>query len=382
MRRVVVISHTYVDPANRGKLRALAARGLDVTVGVPQRWREPAFGRVVETSWERQAGVEVFPIPARGAGHPARMRVGKRELSALLRDKRPDLIQIEEEPTSPAAAQTVNAARKLSIPAVVFTTQNLDVRLPFLMRWRRRRTLGRGRGVIAGSEAAAAKVRRELPGLPVAVIPQLGVQVPAAPEHLPHEGLAVGYVGRLVPRKGLDTLLHALALIRGERWKLTVVGDGPAREPLEQLASDLRLAARIRWAGALPPHLVPRIWPELDVLVVPSRGPASWNEPVGNVLVEAMAHEVAVVGSAAGVTPEVIGDAGLVVPADDPQALADALRQLQPDAVRRPLAEAARARAMREYSDDAVAERTLEFWRDLFLNPGAWPRGQPTRAEQ
>src|SRR2546430_4630170 len=38
--RVLVISHTYITPANRGKLRALAARGLDVTVGVPQRWRE------------------------------------------------------------------------------------------------------------------------------------------------------------------------------------------------------------------------------------------------------------------------------------------------------------------------------------------------------
>jgi hypothetical protein len=117
MRRILIISHAYIDPANRGKLRALAARGLDVTVGVPRRWREAAFGRVVETSWERQAGVEVFPIPARGGGDPAGMRLGRRELAALLRDKRPDLIQIEEEPTSPAAAQAVNAARKLSISA-------------------------------------------------------------------------------------------------------------------------------------------------------------------------------------------------------------------------------------------------------------------------
>ena len=39
VRRVLVISHTYITPANRGKLRALAARGLDATVGVPQRWR-------------------------------------------------------------------------------------------------------------------------------------------------------------------------------------------------------------------------------------------------------------------------------------------------------------------------------------------------------
>jgi len=66
MRRVLVISHTYVQPAHRGKLRALAAQGLDVTVGVPQRWREPALGEQIESAWERQSGLEVFPIPAKG----------------------------------------------------------------------------------------------------------------------------------------------------------------------------------------------------------------------------------------------------------------------------------------------------------------------------
>ncbi|MGH7568066.1 MAG: hormogonium polysaccharide biosynthesis glycosyltransferase HpsO, partial [Gemmatimonadales bacterium] len=68
MRRVLIISHTYVEPANRGKLRALAARGLEVTVGVPQRWTQPVGHPPVETTWERQNGVEVFPIPTRGGG--------------------------------------------------------------------------------------------------------------------------------------------------------------------------------------------------------------------------------------------------------------------------------------------------------------------------
>ena len=44
MRRVLIISHAYLAPANRGKLRALASRGVDVTVGVPQRWRDPVLG--------------------------------------------------------------------------------------------------------------------------------------------------------------------------------------------------------------------------------------------------------------------------------------------------------------------------------------------------
>src|SRR6266705_3007307 len=106
MHRVVLVSHTYIPASTRGKLRALAARGLDVTVGVPQHWREAGLGRTLEIGWERQNGVEVFPIPARYHGSADTLRFAGRALLALLRDKRPDLIQVEEEPTSRAAPQT------------------------------------------------------------------------------------------------------------------------------------------------------------------------------------------------------------------------------------------------------------------------------------
>ena len=370
MRRVLVISHTYVQPAHRGKLRALAARGLEVTVGVPQRWREPALGEQIESTWERHSGLEVFPIPAKGGPELHKARFGRRALVALLRDKRPDLVQIEEEPTSAAALQVIKAARHLDIPVVLFTHQNVDPRLPMLQRWGRRRTLRRLKGLVAGSEAGAELVRHEVTTLPVAVIPQLGAGVPHDPLHAPHEGLAIACVGRLVARKGLDNLLQALALNRGVAWHLTIVGDGPERERLERLASELRLAARIRWMGGLPADQLGRLWVDTDVLVLPSRALPDWQEPNGHVLVEAMAHEVAVLGSASGVIPEIIGDAGVVVPAGDAPGLAAELMRLADDSVRKPLAQAGRARAMRLYSDDAIAERTLDFWKTL-LEHGA-----------
>src|SRR5438874_10418872 len=151
MHRVLIISHTYLPPSNRGKLRALAARGLEVTVGVPQRWRDAVLGRTLEVAWERQNGVEVFPLPARHHGDAATLTFGSRALHALLRDKRPDLIQVEEEPTVPAARQVVRAARQLKLPAVLFTHQNVAVPLPWLGGWRRNRTLRRLRGAIAGA---------------------------------------------------------------------------------------------------------------------------------------------------------------------------------------------------------------------------------------
>src|SRR2546425_12776435 len=97
--RVLVISHTYTTPANRGKLRALAARGLDVTVGVPQRWREEGvLGRTLEVAWERQNGVEVFPVPVRHPGSPDVLRFGGRGPPSPPRGKRPHPIQGEAEP--------------------------------------------------------------------------------------------------------------------------------------------------------------------------------------------------------------------------------------------------------------------------------------------
>lgn len=362
MRRVLIVSHTYVDPELRGKLRALAARGIELTVAVPQRWKEPAFGRRLESAWERQSGLEVFPVPATDPGDLLNSEFGAREFRALVRDKRPDLIQIEEEAETALARQATAVARKFKLPAVLGLRSNVPQPASMMGGWRRRRLLRHLQGILAGSLGAAALVRRVAPDIPTVVIPQLGAEVPVHPTHEAHEGLALGFVGRLVPPKGLDTLLEALGQIRHERWSLVVVGDGPERERLETQATALRLAARIRWTGALPAEQLEKIWPQLDVLVTPSRPTPHWDEPVGHAVIEAMAHEVAVVGSQTGVIPELIADAGVLVPPGDATALAEVLHDLANPPRRVALAQAGRARVMREYSDEAIAARTLEFW--------------------
>jgi len=361
LRRALVLSHTYLQPSHRGKLRALAARGLEVTVAMPQRWRDPWFGQPIDVAWERQGGLEVFPLPASASN----ATYGRRALKALLRDRRPDLIQIEEEPDTPVAKQVLGAARRLGIPTVLFTHQNVDLDQGWWTAWHQRRMLRKLTGLVAGSDLAGTLVRRDAPNLPIAVIPQLGALAPHEPQHVPHEGLAIGFVGRLVPQKGLDTLLQALALQRGMKWRLTIVGDGPERERLEARATELRLAARVRWTGGLPAEQVANLWPDLDVLVQPSLALRDWREANGHILIEAMANEVAVLGTDSGVIPELIGDAGVVAPAGDVEGLAAAFERLSDNTTRRALAQAARARALRLYSDDAIAERTLQFWQQV-----------------
>src|SRR5213596_2883667 len=337
MRRVLVLSHAYLQPAHRGKLRALAARGLEVTDAIPQRWREPWFGRPIDVAWERQGGLEVFPLPASGMGggrnvELANAKYGRRALKALLRDRRPDLVQIEEEPNTNAARQVLGAARRFGIPVVLFTHQNVALDQGWWAHWKQRRMLRKLSGVVAGSDLAGTIVRQHAPNLPITVIPQLGALAPHEPQHVPHEGLAIGAVGRLVPQKGLDNLLQALASLRGAKWRLTIVGDGPERERLEALASELRLAARVRWMGGLPGEQVANLWPDLDVLVQPSVAGPQWRQANGQLLMEAMANEVAVLGSDSGVIPELIGDAGVVVPAGDVQALAAGLEKVSDQA--------------------------------------------------
>src|SRR5438309_676813 len=252
MRRILVVSSIYVDPANRGKLRALAARDLDVTVGVPQRWREAGLGRTLEVGWERQSGVEVFPIPVAGSGKADRLRYAGRALASLLRDKRPDLVQVEEEPGARVALQVVHAARRLKIPAVLFTRQNVTPTDGLFAAWRRARTLRRGRGAGAGGAGAGGLVREVAPDPPGARLPRPGRRVPPQP--------------------------------------------GPAAP----------------------------------------RGPR-----------------------------EIIGEAGVIVPPGEASALAAALRRVATPAARQPLVQAARARAMQLFSEDAIAERTLAFWREV-----------------
>src|SRR2546422_10918034 len=124
--RVLVISHTYTTPANRGKLRALAARGLDVTVGVPQRWREEGvLGRTLEVAWERQNGVEVFPVPVRHPGSPDVLRFGGRAPLSPLRGKRPHPIQVEAEPPPRAPRQGGRVARPPRLPPGLFIPHNM-----------------------------------------------------------------------------------------------------------------------------------------------------------------------------------------------------------------------------------------------------------------
>jgi glycosyltransferase involved in cell wall biosynthesis len=221
------------------------------------------------------------------------------------------------------------------------------------------------RGVIAGNPLADAIAARTAPGLPRAVLAQTGVHPPLAPAPGSGGGFTIGFAGRLVPEKGLDLLFRACVRLSGS-WDIAVVGSGPAQVELEALAERLGIAARVTWHGGLPRADRERLWQETDCIVMPSRTTRHWVETLGVPAVEAMAHGVAVVVTRTGALADTVGDAGIVVPEDDVPALGAALQRLLDERDERTsLAAAGRRRAMQLFTDEALAHRTLEFWRTV-----------------
>jgi len=357
----------YPAPVAEGKLVWLGAQpDLELWLIRPAVWQDE-YGRVALRP--QVPGCRVRTVPMVGRPNDPH-RALYRTLSFWLPTTRPHLIHAEEEPDSLATLQ-ITLARKLFAPRaklVLHTWQNLNrPKKPHV--WAViRLALGQAQAVLCATDGAL-RVLREMGyrGL-AAVIPQVGVDTrlfrPA--ERPPTFGpFVVAYVGRLVPEKGLDTLLEAVSQL-GPGVRLRVVGDGPARSGLQGLATSLGLGDRVEWLPPVPADRIPEVLARVDVLVLPSRTTRVWKEQLGRVLLEAMACKVPVVGSDSGAIPEVVGDAGLIFPEGDAAALAGCLQRLwdSPE-LRRDLGERGYARVLAHYSQERIAARTAEFYRAL-----------------
>ena len=366
-RRVLFLSHACIIRVNQRKLDALARRdGLELALMVPTRWRDPLHTLTLE----RPPGpaYRVFEIPLRSlGGHLNYSQVLGGYLVRALRTFRPDIIHTEEEPESVAALEVVCWARRFGARVVLFTWENIGITHRWYRRRMRRFTLRRVDHLIAGNREAGEVCRRDGYRGPITVIPQFGVDPDffsvgssdGIRDNLSLSRPVVGFVGRLVPEKGVFVLVEALARLTHLPWTLLVVGDGPSREDLKAQAEAHGLAQRLTWVSTVAHQEIPRYLRAMDVLVLASLTGTAWKEQFGHVLIEAMACGVPVVGSDSGAIPEVIGDAGFVTKEGDPASLAEALKQLLHDAeLRTRLGALGRARVEAEFTHSRIAEKT------------------------
>lgn len=223
--------------------------------------------------------------------------------------------------------------------------------------------------VVANSAGLAGLARQSAGKTPIRMIPN-GVDTrrfaPAA--DAPSDGPArLLFVGRLVRQKGLDVLLDALArLPAAASFELTLAGDGPLRHELAGQVGRLGLDDRVRFAGWVSRDDMPGTLRRADAFVFPSR-----DEGMPNAVLEAMASGLPVAATRISGNEELVvhGETGLLVPPDDPAALAEALARLVADrALCRRLGAAGREKAVREYSWGAVAARYLALCREACAN--------------
>jgi glycosyltransferase involved in cell wall biosynthesis len=366
--RVARIAHASLTPALRGRERAVARCFPDVEMEVvtTARWRE------AEVEVEA-APDEYFPVRAAKtfiSKHIQLFAYDPRPVIEVLRRHRPHIVDMNHEPYSVAAAEVLTLCRWFAPRArvVMQTAQNILKNYPPPFSLFERRAFRQ----VAAAYMCSETVREvlEIKGFqkPAHIVPfgvDLDLFKPADDaERRDNETFTVGFIGRLLPAKGLSVLVDALAQIKNENWRLLIVGDGPEREATERRVAEHGLQGRCRFVGAIPYHETPAYFQKLDVLVVPTVTTATIREQFGRVIVEAFACRVPVIGSTCGAIPEVIADAGIVAPENDPAALAAELRRvINNPRLRNDLAAAARERAEKHYTWERVAERIYAVYR-------------------
>ncbi|MBF8192529.1 glycosyltransferase [Nonomuraea sp. K274] len=192
----------------------------------------------------------------------------------------------------------------------------------------------------------------------VTVVPcgvDLSAFCPEGPVAPRTSGKLVLSIGRMVPRKGVDTVIRALRRLPDA--DLVIAGGSPDDEEsvrLRELAAAYGLGHRVHVIGSVPREHVPALMRSADVVVT-----VPWYEPFGMVPVEAMACGVPVVASAVGGHLDTVAGCGVLVPPRRPRALARALKDVLDSPERRARLGAAGARRARErYGWPRVAERT------------------------
>lgn len=174
-------------------------------------------------------------------------------------------------------------------------------------------------------------------------------------------GLVIGYIGQLIPRKGLDTLIQALSLMNMPDMQLCLIGEGPQRLELEALAIKLGVHSQVKFFGFRKDRIA--LMKGFDVFVLPSK-----LEGIPRCLLEAMAARIAVLASDIPGCRDLIDDGvtGLTFPVGDAASLSMKLSELLGDAsYRKQLANNGNEFVRKNYSAQTMATSYVELYKEL-----------------
>ncbi|MEU5841261.1 glycosyltransferase family 4 protein [Rhodococcus sp. NPDC047139] len=289
---------------------------------------------------------------------------------ALLR-RRPEIVHLHTASYGSFVRKAILAriARTARVPVILHVHgaefHSFYAGCPAPVRALIRATLTGADAVVALGDRWALRLRQIAPDARITVIPN-AVRPKEPVSQLPDgRGVNVLFLGEVGERKGTFVLLDAWARLAREGFvsdaHLTVAGDGAVATAARQVA-DLGIADTVTIAGWAAPEQVPELLRNSRVLVLPSR-----NEGQPMAVLEAMASGLCVVAGDVGGIPDLLdGDSGMLVPPDDPDALAAALRTvITDDAERTRLGTGAWRRVCTDFDVDVVSRRFDALYREV-----------------
>ncbi len=344
----------------------------------PDRWYE-SFQEIHFVP-ESDIHCEEIPCSIRFSGYGSRFFY-QRGIAQHFRDFQPDIIHLEEEAWSLNALQTVRLKRKYCPNSRFIFRTSLSIpskqRFGPLPVWIERRVFRETDMAFPLSENAGEILKQR--GYDGAQVPfPNGVDVSLFQKQNMCElkeslglkdSFVIGYLGRLLQMKGVDTLIEAVSMLAKMvfycPFMLLIVGQGEDRNRFQEAATGHQISDRIIWIDAVPPEEVPNYLNCMDTLVLPSRTTADWVEFFGRVLIEGMACEVPVIGSDSGEIPNVIGDAGLVFPEGDAKTLAARIDHLKNDQKLYHDLQRRGLERVQDFTWETIAERTYKVYQQL-----------------
>ena len=371
--RVLIVSHTYVVGVNQGKLKAIAdTKEVELALLAPNNWKALEWNRFLplETPFPQ---IRIYSAPVCFTGRVGAHLYTPWKIWQVINDFQPDLIQVEEEIFSLCALEVAVLAKLYNKPMVVFGWENQQRSL-LPRKWIHNFVMGATNIYLAGNQDGATVMSNWGYKGQIEVMPQMGVDTDLFTPQVVNNNqnqLNIGFLGRLVPEKGIDVLFAAVSLLRqqGLNCRVTICGSGSSEADLRKEAEKQQINEIVTWKSAVRHEEAPKEIGQFDVLVLPSRTIDTWKEQFGHVIIEAMAMGIPVVGSNCGEIPNAIANPDLIFPEEDATALAAILKRAicEPD-WRQAMGRYGIDRVNKHYSHQQIAQRLINLWQKLILS--------------
>lgn len=374
--KILLISHAYVAYENRKKVEELAKiKDVELVLLVPKSWKDTL--RIVPLENPDVKNYKLISADIIFNGHIAGY-LYKNKLWSILKEFKPDIIHLEEEPWSFVALQVLLYKKLLNLKGklLFFTWENIERNYKFPANITEKFFLKTADFAIAGSSFAKEILIKKGFKKPIKIMVQFGIDLEMfykqdqtkLRNELGLKDFTIGFLGRFVKEKGIFILLDAFLKLK-DKAQLFLMGNGPEKENIENFIKQYELENRVIIHGTVSHHEMPKYINCVNVLVLPSISTKNWREQFGHILIEAFACEVPVIGSNSGAIPEVIENAGLLFKEGSVQELYEQLKFLIEDKNKyNELSLAGRKLCIEKYTNSSIANKTAQIYQQVYAS--------------